>query len=388
MSKRFPVHDLSSGWWLAPDTPPPPVAAYAQEILVMLVLDEITGLPPDPALTASTTTAGLLARADSDRFAGLAGVPLTRFLATSVVGAALQLTLSGAGYVTRSVSATLPAQPGYPETFFPANLGSVTLHRAPVSLTGRVVDATFAPLNGATVTVDGIWPTLASMQNGIPAAPNLIALLSPLYADRDATATVAAQVLTATAASKTLLLPGNPGDGSLRLSDQVGLAASSILGLDQADPQRGEYVSVASITDGGLTPLQPATALLHDPLARPHGVGVTAIPMTAGATGTANALSSAAQAGDVTLFPATMGSLDTSMTALVISGGGPAAAEYHAAGVYLAGSDANGRVVLPPLHRLAQLNLRVHHPSQTPDLISTVVLPFGAAMLTLDLAFP
>lgn len=53
MSRRFPVHDAISGWRLAPDTPPPPVAAYAQEILVMLVLDEITGLPPEAVLTAS-----------------------------------------------------------------------------------------------------------------------------------------------------------------------------------------------------------------------------------------------------------------------------------------------------------------------------------------------
>jgi hypothetical protein len=382
------VHDAISGWRLAPDTPPPPVAAYAQEILVMLVLDEITGLPPEAVLTASSTTTGLLARADSDGYAGLAGVPQTRFPATSVVGAALQLTLSGAGYVTRSVTSALPAQPGYPEAFFPANLGTVTLHRAPVSLTGRVVDAASAPLSAAAVTADGIWPTLASMQNAVPAAPNLIALLSPLYADRDATATVAAQALTAAAAGKTLLLPGNVGDTSLRLSDQIGLAVGSILGLDQADPQRGEYVSVASITQGGLTAAQPATAMLDYPLARPHGAGVAAIPMTLGASGTANALSSAAQSGDVTLFPATMGGLDTSMRAVVISGGGPATAEYHAAGTYLASSDANGHVVLPPLHRIAQLNLRVHHPSQATDLISTVVLPFGAAMLTLDLAFP
>jgi hypothetical protein len=382
------VHDAISGWRLAPDTPPPPVAAYAQEILVMLVLDEITGLPPEAVLTASSTTTGLLARVDSDGYAGLAGVPLTRFPATSVVGAALQLTLSGAGYLTRSVTSALPAQPGYPEAFFPANLGTVTLHRAPVSLTGRVVDVTSAPLSAAAVTVDGIWPTLVSMQNAVPAAPNLIALLSPLYADRDATATVAAQALTAAAATKTLLLPGNVGDNRLRLSDQVGLAAGSIIGLDQADPQRGEYVSVASITQGGLTAAQPATALLDYPLARPHAAGVAAIPMTLGASGTANALSSAAQSGDVTLFPATMGGLNASMSAVVIAGGGPAPAEYHAAGIYLASSDANGHVVLSPLHRLAQLNLRVHHPSQATDLISTVVLPFGAAMLTLDLAFP
>jgi hypothetical protein len=273
MTRMFPVLDAISGWRLAPDTPP--VAAYPQELLVMTVVDEITGLPPE-ALAASTATTGLLARADADGLAGLAGVPLTQFLATSVTGAALQLTLAGLGYITLSRTATLPAQPGYPDAFLPANLNTVALHRTPVIIAGRVVNANQIPLDNALLTVNGIWSTLASLQSP-PAAPNLIALLSPLYADRDATATIAAESLTAGAATKTLLLPGNVGDTTLRLSDQVGLAAGSIIGLDQHDPQRGEYVSVVSITQAGATPQQPATAVLPFPLARPHASGVASV---------------------------------------------------------------------------------------------------------------
>jgi hypothetical protein len=386
MTRIFPVLDAISGWRLAPDTPPP-LAAYPQEVLVMSVLDE-TGLPPEVPLAASTATTGLLARADADGLAGLAGIPLTRFLATSVIGAALQLTLDGAGYITLSLSTTLGGQAGYPDAFAPANLDTVTLHRAPVIIAGRVVDASQASLNNAAITVNGVWPTMASLQNPAPAAPNLIALLSPLYADRDATATVAAQNLTAGAPTKTLLLPGNVGDTTLRLSDQVGLALSSIIGLDQQDPQQGEYVSVVSITQAGATPQQPATAMLPFPLARPHALGTAAIPMTPAAAGAANALARPAQVGDVTMFPAAMSGLDDTMSAVVVAGGGVATVERHAASLYVAPSDVNGHMVLPAVHRLAQLQLRVHHPSQATDLLTAVILPFGVKTITLNLAFP
>jgi hypothetical protein len=386
MTRVFPVLDAISGWRLAPpDTLP--IAAYPQEVLVMTLVDEITGLPPEPPPAASTTTTGLLARADADGAAGLAGVPLTTFQATSL-NIPLQLTLAGPGYITLSRTTTLPPQPpNYPNAFTPADLKTLSLHRAPVIIAGRVVNASQAPLNNAVVTVTGIWPTLASLKNPAAAA-NLIALLSPLYADRDATATVAVQNLTAGAATKTLLLPGNVGDTILRLSDQVGLAAGSIVGLDQQDPQRGEYVSVLSITQAGATPQQPATAVLSFPLARPHASGVAAIPMTPAAPGAANALALAAQAGDATVFPAAMNGLDATMTAVVISGGGVASPEHHAASLYAANSDANGYMVLPAVHRLAQLQLSVHHPSQATDLVTSVILPFGAETITLNLAYP
>jgi len=388
MTRMFPVLDAISGWRLAPDTPPP-IAAYSQEVLAMTLVDEITGRPPQAPLTASTATEGLLARVGADGLAGLAGVPLTRFLATSAAGAALQLTVEWPGYLPLSVTANLGLQPGYPNAFFPANLDAVPLHRAPIVIAGRVVDASQAPLNNALVTVNGVWPTLNSLQNLVPAAPNLIAVLSPLYADRDTTATVAVQNLTPAAAAKTLLFPGNVGDMKLRLSDQIGLAAGSIIGLDQQqDPGRGEYVSVVSITDAGATPQQPATAILPFPLARPHAAGAAAIPMTPSAAGAANTLARAAQAGDATVFPATMTGLDGAMTAVVIAGGGVASEEHHAASLYAATTDINGHMALPAINRLAQLQLRVHSPPQPADLLSTVILPFDVGTITLNFAFP
>jgi hypothetical protein len=378
MIPNFPVRDAQAGWWLAPDFPPPPAASYPQEILALTVLDEVTGLPPELP-PAATGTAGLVARAAANGAAGLAGIPLSRWNVGFIQNAPLQFSLSSLGYIARSVSTTLPAQSGYPQNFIPATPGPVLLHRAPTAITGRVTDASQAPLAAASVTVDGIWPTIADLPNPT-APPNLIALATPLYADRSTSATVAVQNLTAGAAVKMLLRPGNVGDSTLRLSDQIGLAPGSIMRVDQ------EFVIVSAIIDAGATPQQPATAQLSFPLALPHAAGAAATPMLPLPAGPTNGLARASQAGDVTIFPAAMAGLNSSMTAVVITGGG-AGAEYHAASRYAASTDAAGRFGLPPLHRLAQLSLRAHHPSQATDLLVTAMLPFGIPALALALDF-
>ena len=149
---------------------------------------------------------------------------------------------------------------------------------------------------GATVSLDGLWLTLADLANP-PAPPNLVSLASPLYADRDTTATIAAQPMTAVlAATKTLLRPANAGDASVVLSDEVGLAVGDVIALDSEDPARAEYLAVTGLDALGPGPGFPATASLAVPLIRPHAAGASAIPMTLGAAGPANALSARCEA--------------------------------------------------------------------------------------------
>jgi len=369
------------------------MAWYPQAVLTLTMLDEITGLPPSPPPAASTTTVGLLARATAGGLAGLVGSPLGRWMpdfvtrVPYVTGAPLQLSLGGAGFLPVALTASIGAEPGYPAAFVPVDLGSIALHRSPVSIAARTVSRTRVVRAGASVTLDGIWPTLADLVN--PAAvPNLISLASPLYAHRDATATVAQQNLTAAppAEAKLLLRPANVGDRSVRLSDQVALAPGTIVALDPQDPGRAEYLAVTAITDLGAGPSFPAIATLGFPLARPHPAGATAIRMIPAAAGAANLLSLPARNGDVTLFPAAMAGLDATMSAVVIAGG--AAAEYHAASLVAGTSDDSGYVRLPPVHRVAQLRLRVHHPAEPTDLLRNVMLPLGVNALTLDLVFP
>ena len=378
--------DAISGWSLAPDNTPV-IGARSQVMLTATLIDEITGLPPERLLQATTSNAGLLARMAEGGLAGLVGQPLAHFSPGFITGAKLQLSINGAGYLPLVLTAAIGSEPDYPGAFAPVPLGSVALHRIPISLAGRTVSRTRTVRAGATVTLDGIWLTLADLFSPA-AAPNLVTLASPLYADRGGGATVAQQNLTAAPATeaKQLLQPGNIGDAAVRLSDQQSLAIGDILALDAQNSARAEYLAIVGIADPGSSSDQPASAVLAFPLARPHRAGAVAIRMIPSVAGATNTLARPALSGDVTLYPASMNGLDATMTALVVSGG--AADEYHAAGLVAATSDADGYLRLPPLHRLAQLRLRVHHPAEPTDLLRNVMLPFGVVELVLDLAFP
>jgi hypothetical protein len=381
----LPVIDAVSGWRLAPDGPIP-AAGWPQALMSVAVLDEITGLPPTAAPIASTTTTGVVAWA-SETLAGLVGRPISLFLPGFITNVPLDLELSGTGYLPLSLSGSFAAEPGYPEAFAPIDLGVVSLHRDPVTISGRTVSHSGVVRAGTTVSLEGVWLTLADLANP-PAAPNLVSLASPLYVDRDTTATIAAQPMSPVlAATKTLLSPANVSDASLVLSDQVGLAIGSVIAVDSQDPARAEYLAVTSVSSLGPGPSFPATVNLAVPLGRPHARGASAIPMTLGAPGAANGLSPAARAGDVTLLTSAVTGLSAAQTPVVVSDSG-AQAEYHLASPIGGSSGLDGYVTLPPTHRVAQLRLRVHHPSEPTDLIRDVMLPLGVDAVTLDFVFP
>ena len=92
----FPVVDSVSGWQLAPDGPFA-AAAYPQAVLVLTLLDEVTGLRRDPPPIATTETMGLTPRVFTGGLAGLVGRPFSCFAPGFAVGAPLQLSLNGSG---------------------------------------------------------------------------------------------------------------------------------------------------------------------------------------------------------------------------------------------------------------------------------------------------
>jgi hypothetical protein len=380
----LPVKDALSGWRLAPDGPIP-AAWWPQELLSVAILDEITGLPPVVTPFAATTTPGVTARASATN-AGLVGQPLARFRPGFIASSPLQLALSGPAYLPLTLNTQFGAEPGYPHVFTPVDLGTVELHREPITISGRTVSHNGVVRAGAKVNLNGLWLTIADLANPA-AAPNLVSLATPLYADRNTTATIAARPMTAAPQTKTLLQPGNVGDASVVVSDWLGLASGAVLALDPQDPFRAEYLAVTGITNLGPGPAFAAVVTFAFPLARTHAAGATAVPMILGAAGPPNALSAAARSGDVALLPVAMAGLSAPQTPVMISGPG-APAEYTLASPIAGVSGPDGYVTLPPAHRAAQLELRANHPAEPADLIFDVMLPLGVSALTVNFVFP
>jgi hypothetical protein len=82
-----------------------------------------------------------------------------------------------------------------------------------------------------------------------------------------------------------------------------------------------------------------------------------------------------------------MTALDPATVAVEISGG-PLLPEYHWAQTYQTVSDADGYFRLPPIHRLAQLELHATHPAEAIPLNRPLALDFGRTDLVIDLVFP
>jgi hypothetical protein len=386
-------------WRFSPEDPPP-LADRIQAVLRLNVHDEITGGPPDVGMRVMSSSPGLAPRATRGGLVGLIGRPLALWQPGFVAGAPLAMTVTADGFLPLDVAATLGPQPGYPASFAPVDLPDADLHRQPAAISARTVAKDRTVLSGTTVQVTGVWQAQADLTN--PAAPaNLVAIACGLYADRPLGGSVARIDITLAplAQAKTLLAAVSAGALQLRASDQSGLAAGSLVAIDPLDPGRAEVIPVTAITDAGSGPDLPATLVLAHALRRDHAQGAMVVLTTPGPPGAANPLARAARAGDVTLFTATMTGLDATLAAVEVSGGG-APAEYHgisaglppppspyrAASIYQAISDADGYLRLPPIHRVAQVQLTADHPAQ-PQLVQPVPLDWGRDEIILDLVF-
>jgi hypothetical protein len=145
------------------------------------------------------------------------------------------------------------------------------------------------------------------------------------------------------------------GATSLRVSNAQGVAAGTLFAVDAGDPDRLEYAEVVSVAAAS-TPDQPATVTVTPPLAGGHRTGAVVQRMTAGAAGASRALTREALPGDGVLFLANLAGLATGDTVRVAGGGG--ANEHHRVRLFDVVTDAAGYYRLPPLGRVAQLNVR------------------------------
>jgi len=148
-----------------------------------------------------------------------------------------------------------------------------------------------------------------------------------------------------------LLSDAAEGATSIRLSDQVSIAAGNILLIDASEPDLIEFISIASITGAGTTD-QPCTVTLNHPLAFEHRSGALVQRANPQPLGPVRQISVDALPGDACVFLNNTGGL-AAANEVQLSGG--AGNEYHSVKLFSVSSDGEGYYRLPPLSRVAQL---------------------------------
>lgn len=354
-----------------PDDLPPP-ADRIQAIMVGRFVDELSGNALNSVISVSTGLVNVSARASANAVAGLVANPARRFPGLAVSTVTLDMTISSRRYLSWHLQGDLgPFNTGagapadFPLYFAPVDLGDVELHREATHISGRCVQnngVTRQPLDGANVTISGIWhrfpaadvDPLAVIQN-----PRIVSLVQGLYRGREVGVDQAQrrQLLPLAGNEKVLLLPAQAGELELRLSDQVNLNVGDILGMEIDHADKVEYIEVAAI-NGTLGLDQPATVSLAYPLHQDHRAAMQAVPMSPQAAATALQFTRNAITGDQTLFLDALTDIDD--TVLEISGGGRP--EYHAVQRYSVDSDPEGYYRLPPISRVAMMQITASHP--------------------------
>ncbi|TGD76185.1 hypothetical protein E4634_01155 [Mangrovimicrobium sediminis] len=366
-----------------PDTLPP-MADRMRALMFGRFTDELTGNPVSARLHLLTEVEGVSSQVTADAVAGLVGNPARRFPGLAAGSVALDMTVVCRRFLAQTFTATLgPFNTGmgapadYPHHFAPANLGDVGLHRAPSVISGRCVldnGSSTSPLNAATVTLTGLWHRFPAADVDPPTvieAPNILSLAQGLYRPRSAGVDQLRQrdLVMQAGEEKTLLAATAPGATRLRLSDRVNLAPGQLLAIEPGDPERVEYLEITQV-DGASTDTQPATITLAYPLRREHALGGVAVRVVAQAPGASNNLARHGIAGDQTVFlDALAGLADGTVE---ISGAG--SPEYHRASLYQVSADARGFFRLPPVSRVAMLQLRASH-GLAPADVNTVFSP-------------
>jgi hypothetical protein len=262
-----------------------------------------------------------------------------------------------------------PVVPVVPDDFAPTDLGDLAMHREPVVMLGRTMQASGSattPLAGARVTVTGIWRRLPPSTVVVPpAAPNLVSLHTPLRANRIAgTDVLRRRNLSLVAGGDKQLLDDIPaGERLMRLSNRQNLGPGNVLLIDADDPDRAEYVTINTIA-GSSTPTEPARITLHYPFAYAHRRDTRVQRVMPQPQGAVRQFVVHALAGDTTIFLSSLTGLATGNQVWMTDGMRPD--EYHRIRRYVALSDADGYYRLPPLSRVAQLELRAEHGALTP----------------------
>jgi len=341
----------------------PPVAHRLRAVMHGRMVDELTGLPMTSRLKVNTDRPGLHPRVEHGGIAGVVGNPGRLFPQLAAAAVDLMMTVTATRYLDRHLSANLGPIAGFPNAFAPVNFGDVPMHRPATQLRGRVVRINGpdrVPLSGADVRIAGVWamfPPANVDPQAVMQAPNLVALNAALYAARDAAIDqVRRRALgLMPGEEKTIVQRASAGQTSMSVSDRINLNPGDLLAIQPNHAELAEYIRVTAI-NGAATDDQVAHISLSYPLQHDHPQGSTVVRATLQAQGSDNPLDRAGIPGDQSLFCAALNGLNNASVVEIIGSGHP---EYHVMALYQTVSDAAGYFRLPPIARVAQLQLEV-----------------------------
>src|SRR5262245_17747596 len=357
MSRR--VIQLENRTILFSPDDPAPLTGRLQALVKMRVSDEMTSGPPDGRMTIEVSERGFIPRVASEGLAGLVGIPQQVFPNLKLQDYFVHLTVRAEGYVTRSEVVRIPQDITFPATFTPPQL-NLALHREPIIISGRIIrfiGNTSMPLAGASISVRGIWRTPPPANVVVaPDAPNLVSLQPPLYSDRAALTQLLRRrdLPPSVGPDKTLLDDAPPGANPIRLSDRQGLNAGDILLIDAGQPDLMEFIAIttAPVTSAAD---QPTLVTLAYPLLYEHRRDAVVRQVSPQAPGANRQFIDSAIAGDACVFLDSLTGLAAAQQAQITGAPGPD--EYHKLMNFSVTSDANGYYRLPPLTRVAQLEI-------------------------------
>ena len=341
-------------------SPDDPVALMDrwQALVKVRVTDEMTGEPPRNEVSLQVKEPRMIPRIAGDGIGGVVGIPRQTFPAITSQKYFVNLTISAANYVSRQQEVEVPQLPPLTD-FSPPEL-DVELHRQPTFITGRTIrflGNTPTPVGGAAISLAGIWRTAPPANIVVaPDPPNLVSLQPPLYSDRAAlTQTLQRRNLVPVAGSdKGLLDDLLPEMNQIRLSDRLGLAAGDILLIDDLQPDLTEFIAIKTVPVTSPAD-QPTLITLDYPLAQSHRRDAVVRRLNPQPSGPPQQVIAAANVGDTCVFLDDLIGL-AGANEIQISGP-PGPDEYHRVMSFAVVSDANGYFRLPPLSRVAQLEI-------------------------------
>ena len=342
----------------SPDDPVPLVNRI-QALFKLRITDELTTRPPESTINLRVEERNYTARVASDGLAGLVGIPQQVIPGLNAQGYPVNLTVSAAGYLTRELHEEIRKDLSFP-THFAARQVDLALHREPVTISGRTVRVsgnTSTPLPGIEVRLTGIWRTAPPADLIVPPdPPNIIHLQSPLYLDRSALTQFLQprDLPVAAGIGKTLVDDVSPGTDVIQLSDRQGLAAGDVLQIDVGQPDLAEFVEIETVPTTS-APDQPTLITLNQELMQSHrrdSVVKRTVPQPPGIP---RAFTVDATTGDTCVFLDNLNGLATGHGVQIT--GLPTKDEYHKLTTFSALSDSEGYYRLPPLSRVAQIEI-------------------------------